>query len=339
MKMGDSLHLNSKLIPKLLNKEDNKKINSSFFPFYNSYNKKYKYLFDQILGFNEKKYSSSYINKDKMEKVLAFKENIFVHNKNLTLNKSYKKNTINSQRKKYLIINKTSKARPSSANIKFESNIKNVFTKSKLILDNDYFDISYIKKAKSNIYNFKKNANKLNKKIANHKKSKSLNITHNLMDQFDDTKSEIKNKIKNLKFIKKNKPKYFMKRPISLLKEKYLFCLPSNLKKDTRNKYNFFSFILTDNIFNININPIRNKTKNHTNNNIFNNYIIKSNIGKNSKIFNLKIKENNLKNKIYKPVPIKINDKFNMNKIIRNLKEEEGYFNQKIKSHPFRVKN
>ena len=52
-----------------------------------------------------------------------------------------------------------------------------------------------------------------------------------------------------------------MKRPIPTLKAKYLFCLPKDLIKDTKNKYNFFSYIKTDDMYHNNINIFNWKNK------------------------------------------------------------------------------
>ena len=50
----------------------------------------------------------------------------------------------------------------------------------------------------------------------------------------------------------------FIRRPIPTLNEKYLLYLPKDLQKDIKNKYNFFSYILTDDIYH-NKNFIRSK--------------------------------------------------------------------------------
>ena len=49
----------------------------------------------------------------------------------------------------------------------------------------------------------------------------------------------------------------FRRRPIPPLNEKYIYHLPKNIKKDTKNKYNIFNFILTDNIFINNIKKLK----------------------------------------------------------------------------------
>ena len=328
MKIGDSLYSFSQLTPKLYNN-----------------------IFDQ-----------------KMKKVLAFKENIFVHNKNLSLNENNKNSELikkNSTKKnKYLIKNKNRiyNIRPNSAFIKYNpNNHKNSLTKSRLILNQDYFDISYMKNSDSKINdnNNSKKKKKVNQKLSNHKKNKSINISYNFMNEFDEVKMELNNKIINIKFAKKNYPQMFRRRPIPPLNEKYIYYLPKNIKKDTKNKYNIFNFILTDNIFINNIKNSRNKNKSKNkyneelninknnstkNNNTFNNYLLGSKIAKNSTIINLTNKK--LKtSKIYKPVRLKIAEVININKIkekndnikSRNINDEEGYLFQKIKSHPFNI--
>ena len=54
---------------------------------------------------------------------------------------------------------------------------------------------------------------------------------------------------KNKSLKKVNKGHMFRRRPIPSNNEKYLIYLPKDLKKDIKNKYNFFSFLLTDNIY------------------------------------------------------------------------------------------
>ena len=358
MKRGDIF---SNLTTNLSNLE-NLKIKSSFAPFYNNYSKKFNFLLQQILELNKMDYKSYNIYNEKMKKILAFKENIFVHNKNMSLDENYKindnifKNYINPKRKKNFIIDQKDKnqinfIRPKTSITKYNTDIKNSFTKSKLILAQDYFDISYIKNKKSKIYNTSSsNKNKLNNKV-----NKSTNTPKNLVNDFTDKMQEIKNKIVNIKLMKSNKPKMFIKRPIQTIGEKYLLYLPKRIKKDTKNKYNFFSFILTDDIFNnikMNKNKGRNKNKSiiyNKNNNkkIFNNSLLKENIEKKWKIINAKeTKSENNKNKLYEPIKLKVklnsvlkniqNKTIGSNYKTRNLKEEEEYFNiEKIKSHPF----
>ena len=164
----------------------------------------------------------------------------------------------------------------------------------------------------------------------------------------------------NLKYKKNKRPQIFVKRPIPTLNEKYLLFLPKEIKKDTKNKYNFFSYIKTDDMYhnNINIlnwkNKFRNKEKTNENknknniikNNLFNNYILKTKIEKISKLKKYSYKRNS-KNTIYKPVKVKIDEILNKyknkqqnNEIAKgfSLNDEEGDFFLKIKSHPFKIK-
>ena len=366
MKIGDSFYTFSNLIPN----EENPSMNFPFFPFHNTNNNKIKFLLKEILGVNEneeKKYNNNSITNEKMNKILAFKENIFVHNKNLSLSTNN-----NKKKKKYFLGNKNDKnsqynyIRPKSAIIHFKTNVKNSSMKSKFILDKNIFDISCIKNSKTKNNNFsyskpkkktKKNKNSLNYKKS---KSKSLNLSHNFFEDVDIIKSEIKNKIMNLKYKKNKRPQIFVKRPIPTLNEKYLLFLPKEIKKDTKNKYNFFSYIKTDDMYhnNINIfnwkNKFRNKEKSNENknknntikNNLFNNYILKTKIEKISKLKKYSYKRNS-KNTIYKPVKVKIDEIFNKyknkqqnNEIAKgfSLNDEEGDFFLKIKSHPFKIK-
>ena len=364
------------LNPYLSNFEDNIKRNSSFFVFNKDYTNKFNFLLKQILGLtkndnnnNNNKYD---LYNEKIKKILAFKENILVHNKNLSLNENHKNNDYiinNSKRFKYFLNNNTSKnesnyLRPKSAIINFSQDIKKSSTKSKIILDQNLFDISCIKnnKTKINIKTFLKNKNvhKINKKSLNYKKSQSVDLPNNLNNNdINDIKAEIKNKIMNLKFKKNKKPQMFIRRPIPSLNEKYLLYLPKDLQKDIKNKYNFFSYILTDDIYHNNINIIRSKKSkkykgkvqinkninNKNSNNLFNNFMLKSKIEKKSKIINYVNKKINSDDRIYKPVKLKTDELFNNTDKIENEKErvkkvneEEGDFYQKIKSNPFKAK-
>ena len=207
------------LNPYLSNFEDNIKRNSSFFVFNKDYTNKFNFLLKQILGLtkndnnsNNNKYD---LYNEKIKKILAFKENILVHNKNLSLNENHKNNDYiinNSKRFKYFLNNNNCKnesnyLRPKSAIINFSQDIKKSSTKSKIILDQNLFDISCIKnnKTKINIKTFLKNKNvhKINKNSLNYKKSQSVDLPNNLNNNdINDIKAEIKNKIMNLKFKK-----------------------------------------------------------------------------------------------------------------------------------------
>ena len=191
---------------------------------------------------------------------------------------------------------------------------------------------------------YSKNKSKKNKSLNNNRKSLMINNSKNKKEYTNYT---------NLKLRKKNRPQIFMKRPIPTLKAKYLFCLPKDLIKDTKNKYNFFSYILTDDIYNRNYSKCRNKNKNKTqsnkkfirtnfnfNNNIFNNFLLKSKIEK------MKIRKeidkvcNNIiskDKKIYKPVQMKISQIINKKQKMKQI-DDDIDTEQKIKSHPFLTK-
>ena len=326
------------------NKKDN-----SLFPFYSDYNNKFNYILQQIKDVNEHTFTANNKYTKKVKKILAFKENIFVHNKNISLIEN-KKNSDeikyklkNKQKNKFHISNFNSNIlRPKSANIQYNSTSKNSLMKSKLFLEQEYFDISYIKNDKANIrMSYSKNKSKKNKSLNNNRKSLMINNSKNKKEYTNYT---------NLKLRKKNRPQIFMKRPIPTLKAKYLFCLPKDLIKDTKNKYNFFSYILTDDIYNRNYSKGRNKNKNKTksnkkfirtnfnfNNNIFNNFLLKSKIEK------MKIRKeidkvcNNIiskDKKIYKPVQMKISQIINKKQKMKQI-DDDIDTEQKIKSHPF----
>ena len=334
------------------NTNTNKKDNS-LFPFYSDYNNKFNYILQQIKELNEHTFTANNKYKKKMKKILAFKENIFVHNKNISLIEN-KKNSDdikyklkNKQKNKFHISNFNSNIlRPKSANVQYNSTSKNSLMKSKLFLDQEYFDISYIKNDKANIrMSYSKNKNKNNKSLNNNRKSLIINNSKNKKEYANNYTN-----YSNLKKRKKNRPQIFMKRPIPTLKAKYLFCLPKDLIKDTKNKYNFFSYILTDDIYNRNYSKGRNKNKNKTqsnkkfirtnfnfNNNIFNNFLLKSKIEK------MKIRKeidkvcNNIiskDKKIYKPVQMKISQIINKKQKMKQI-DDDIDTEQKIKSHPF----
>ena len=333
------------------NKKDN-----SLFPFYSDYNNKFNYILQQIKDVNEHTFTANNKYTKKVKKILAFKENIFVHNKNISLIEN-KKNSDdikyklkNKQKNKFHISNFNSNIlRPKSANVQYNSNSKNSLMKSKLFLDQEYFDISYIKNDKANIrMSYSKNKNKNNKSLNNNRKSLIINNSKNKKEYANNYTN-----YSNLKLRKKNRPQIFMKRPIPTLKAKYLFCLPKDLIKDTKNKYNFFSYILTDDIYNRNYSKGRNKNKNKTqsnkkfirtnfnfNNNIFNNFLLKSKIEK------MKIRKeidkvcNNIiskDKKIYKPVQMKISQIINKKQKMKQI-DDDIDTEQKIKSHPFLTK-
>ena len=329
------------------NKKDN-----SLFPFCSDYNNKFNYILQQIKDVNEHTFTANNKYTKKVKKILAFKENIFVHNKNISLIEN-KKNSDdikyklkNKQKNKFHISNFNSNIlRPKSANIQYNSTSKNSLMNTKLFLDQEYFDISYIKNDKANIrMSYSKNKSKKNKSLNNNRKSLMINNSKNKKEYTNYT---------NLKLRKKNRPQIFMKRPIPTLKAKYLFCLPKDLIKDTKNKYNFFSYILTDDIYNRNYSKGRNKNKNKTqsnkkfirtnfnfNNNIFNNFLLKSKIEK------MKIRKeidkvcNNIiskDKKIYKPVQMKISQIINKKQKMKQI-DDDIDTEQKIKSHPFLTK-
>jgi hypothetical protein len=303
----------------------------------------------QIKDLNEHTFTANNKYKKKVKKILAFKENIFVHNKNISLIEN-KKNSDeikyklkNKQKNKFHISNFNSNIlRPKSANIQYNSTSKNSLMNTKLFLDQEYFDISYIKNDKVNIHiSYAKNKNNKIKSLNNNRKSLIINNSKNKKEYANYT---------NLKLRKKNRPQIFMKRPIPTLKAKYLFCLPKDLIKDTKNKYNFFSYILTDDIYNRNYSKGRNKNKNKTksnkkfirtnfnfNNNIFNNFLLKSKIEKMKirkeidKVYNNIISKDK---KIYKPVQMKISQIINKKQKMKQI-DDDIDTEQKIKSHPF----
>ena len=294
----------------------------NFFPYYNDYDMKLTYILKQIKDLNEHTYN---IHSENMKKILAFKENIFVHNKNIIFNENkkiaddmaYKLKT--SKEKKFHTSNfNINKIRPKSANIQYKTGIKSSSMNIRLFLDEEYFDISYIKNKKAHVDIRCALTKCKNKTKSSNKSQKSLVKTNTI-----NAKKKKENKPVNLKLRKKKRPQIFIKRPIINLKEKYYFCLPKDLIRDTKNKYNFFSYISTDDDYDKNYKKSRNKNISHnnknnmktnSNNNIFNNLLLKSKIEKKYKTKNEtdKMFEDAKKIKtIYKPIYLKMSDIIN----------------------------
>jgi len=231
-------------------------------------------------------------NYEDVQKILAYKENIFVHEKNLSLlenfkglnntsnkniNKNSKRNSNYSANDNNEIIYKTPKNRiiekynrPKSAMVEGDDNHENnsikinhlhldsIQTKSnKIFIDNNY-DLSYIA---NKSYNNKRIKIKQNK-TSNDKLllTSTLDLLSNTSMKRASTFSEnsinchelenLNHSILQKKLLnKKNRGYLFRRRPIPESNEKYLIYLPSNLKKDIKNKYNFLSFLVTDNIY------------------------------------------------------------------------------------------
>ena len=341
---------------------------------------------------------------DNMKKVLAFKENIFVHEKTMSLldnnydinnlinskkNITYNNNDLLNTYSKKKFNNKNN--RPKSAtyiqiknnNIKiYNLKMKNSKNKSKIICDN-YSDLSYAinninnKDITKNIKNkiTKYNRNNKEKVIKNSRleySSDSISINKNLTFDNQNLKDNSNNGFISLSN-KKTRGYLFRRRPISIFNEKYLVCLPQNLKKDIKNKYNFFSYLMTDNIFYNTADRklfknIKKKKKQNNNNKINHDITEYQNINKEYKLDCRKEEEfmtylknldytnkhpkkdinrnNNYKilfvngktkfhhkNSIYKTIKIKFENSLLNEKI--KLNDNEFEFGEKIESHPF----
>ena len=275
------------------NSSHKKRINSAR-PLTLDFNKRFKEI-EQIINLKEN------FNYDNMPKILAFKENIFVHEKNLLLdNINHETNEIRPQNNNVsntninALLNKSSNniidkkfKRPKSAiygisnlnnninniknqqindmSIKSKSNNKNdvfIIKKNTKIFDDNYYDLSCVNnKTKKNIQNNKTKFNKKNEKIIisspyndlyefPSEKKLSLNENNMLFEQnlnFDESNKFLSSKMNKVN--KENRSHMFMRRTIPVINKKYLLYLPKDIKKDFNNKYNFFSYLLSDNIY------------------------------------------------------------------------------------------
>ena len=137
----------------------------------------------------------------------------------------------------------------------------------------------------------------------------------------------------------------FIRRPIPTVNDKYLLYLPKEIKKDIKNKYNFFSFILTDDLYSkYNQYPIKHKSfkKKKTIKILSNSKIqeIKRNKNinnKDDKLFKAECTNTNTNMnsfyKLYKPVRLK--KEFDLKKNMHKNNNEEIDINQGIKSVHF----
>ncbi len=164
------------------------------------------------------------------------------------------------------------------------NNNKDIYKNTDKKLDNEYKNKSYVNNNsninKDNYQNQKKNIfnhNKENlmitspssylsqspseKKLINY----DLNIYQQNYSNIDDINMILDSKSKILTKI--NKGNMFQRRPIPVINKNYLVYLPKGLKKDINNKYNFFSYLLTENMYNNNyekknFNKCKNSKKN-----------------------------------------------------------------------------
>ena len=248
----------------------------------------YKNNFNNINEINKCNNNNKNNNYEDVQKILAYKENIFVHEKNLSLldnfkglnnnsNKNSKKNNncITNDNKE--IIYKTPKSRiiekynrPKSAMIEGENNYKKNSIKinhlhlnsiktssNKIFIDNNY-DLSYITNKSYNNRRIKIQQNKANNNklsitstldlLSNTSMKRASTFFENSINYHE--LGNLNHSILQKKLLnKKNRGYLLRRRPIPESNEKYLIYLPSNLKKDIKNKYNFLSFLVTDNIY------------------------------------------------------------------------------------------
>ena len=306
-----------------------------------------------ILDYNKRfKELQKIINYDYSPKILAFKENILVHEKNISLydnidtkdkiisNNNIKKTDINSSLTNSPKIDSKFK-RPKSAVYGFnkeknnllyhnlelndnslnnqENNKKNKkFSQSKLynLCNGQYYDLSCTNSfifSKKNKFNEDDKKNKLHNSpfdylYKSHSRKKALFENNKISEHFYTKFDGLLNS--EMKLYKKiNRGHMFRRRPIPIFDEKYLINLPKDIKKDIRNKYNFFSYLLTENIY---YNSAKNK-------NLYN-------FKKSKQIINNNIINYNINKKIHNNTENNINQEENLLKNYKiNCKKEEEF--------------
>ena len=301
-KFNKNTNLNNKT-----NSSNKKRINSAR-PLNLNYNKRFNEIENII---NLKNGDSNNLD---IPKILAFKENIFVHEKNISLsnknnyhseindifcnnskisssNYNYNNNNqlgknknnknkskinqkfkrpksaiyLNNEHNNNLIINQLEICNSSKKKkLNQSNNNKAIQIKSDKISCCQYYDLSEINSSNNKVETYEKigkNISKQNndnfminstlgylsqspseKKIAKYKENDQVQYNYsNIEDLLLDSKNKISKKI--------NKGHMFRRKPIPAINEKYLIYLPKDLKKDIKNKYNFFSFLLTENLY------------------------------------------------------------------------------------------
>ena len=281
-------------------KSNKKRINSAR-PLILDYKKRFNDIEELI---NLKEFNNYY---DSLQKIVAYKENILVYEKNISLsdnnhnnndiinqNNIINNNANNTDFNTPLIKETKSKInqkfkRPKSAvygyskdknNLIFQlndislknqsNNIKdnNIFIQTKpiKIFDDKFYDLSYvINDSKKEINIKKKNNTKIKEKIMvtpqsffsespSEKKYSNNEEDYLFHEDYNNNIDDFKNMIlnSNMKLSNKvniNRGHIFRRRPIPFYNEKYLIYLPKDIKKDVKNKYNFFSYLLTENIY------------------------------------------------------------------------------------------
>jgi len=227
------------------------------------------------------------------KKILAFKENILVHEKALSLSDfSQDKNKDNDFNKNnqfcisYINGNSSESNKRTSTKINrpksaifggTEENNRIKFNRSKInkilvdptkIFDDNYYDLSYVLNSENNLSN--KNTNKIkfqkNKNLYNNNKKKKVlkpsyfnflseSSLKNKIFSFD--KSNLKINTSKMKTLNtKIRARLLRKKPVPLLNQNYLLYIPKELKKLSNNKYNFFNNLFSENIY---YNTINNK--------------------------------------------------------------------------------
>jgi hypothetical protein len=228
------------------------------------------------------------------QKIVAFKENILVHEKTLSLsdfspdknkdndNDINKNNQIctsyingnssDSHKRKSTKFNRPKSAifggREENNRIKInQSKINNILKDPTKIFDDNYYDLSYVLNSENNLSqkNIKKKFQKNKNQFNSNKKKKVLKPSYfnflskssmkNKIFSFDNQNAKI-NTSKTKILNTKIRGRLLRRKPVPLLNQKYLLYIPKELKKLSNNKYNFFNNLFSENIY---YNTINNK--------------------------------------------------------------------------------
>ena len=348
--------------------------------------------------FNLKELNGNYYNE--IPRILTFKHNFIIHRKNLSLyenkntnekinqnnNIKYKgKNKLSEKSQKCKIYQKFK--RPNSAVFRyFKSKYTPIFHNLELNDVSLNHKINNFSQTKQNHkirgkYNNLSLTNIRNRGYTGSKKNKNKLIINDIEDSFFHFLSRSRSRQKssfeinklyepnytnidailNSKLYNKiQEGQFFRKKAIPIINKKYLVYLPNDIKKDANNKYNFFSYLVTENInYNNKLynnlsnfkNHKKNKNYSHKNKNNFEkikqNYT-QYNINQNQNLFiNYKLncrKEEDfmsyLKNLDYeKKHPKNMKDNINLNYYEKSSKLKINNMKNNIIYKPVKIKN
>ena len=303
---------------------------------------------ENILVFDK---NISLLNLNQNNDIIGQNNNISINNNHIDFNNSLINQSKNKTKQKYqrpksatyghlkpknnLIINKYQSNNISNYGNSFKDNFFIQLNPNK-IFDDKYYDLSYVnnnnKKETDFINTFNNSKGKMMIKPVDNSSEKIISFNEEdkyIFSEGDDIKNIIIN-FNRMKLSNKiNRGHMFRKRPIPFYNEKYLNYLPKNIKKDIKNKYNFFSYLLTDNIY-------------YNKNNIIkkNNFLKSKGTKKNkkNKKSNLEIQKNNIKIK-YNLTEYNFNPKNIVQNYKLNCRKEEEFMSylkqlDYIEKHP-----